>query len=466
MFYNKKKCISSNKYKWRDFQVTFTSMTQFLQGLKQISVLLGLVCTMNAATADDLLSIYNLAMEFDPKINAATAIHQAALEAIPQSRAVLLPNLGLSADVSRDRFDPRESNEDTSFATNKTYSVELRQAIYQRERFMQLRQAGYEAAQADAVYAAEQQDLILRVAEPYFLVLGTIDNLEFVNADKQAIAVTLEQARHRYNAGLSASIDVYEAQARYDIAVSEQLNAEKLLEDAYDGLRKLTGVTPQDVKVLQAEIPLVMPEPADPESWVSTSLEQNPLLLAATEAANVAKKQIEVQRSGHYPSLDLTANYQYRDNDFGGLGIPIERNDSAVGLQLNIPFYQGGLVSSRTREASYQYVQAKEIRLERQREIERLSRESYRGVTVELSKVKALMQAILSSEKALESSQAGFQFGTRTIVDVLDSQGELLRAKRDHARSRYDYLLNTLRLKQAAGIVDVADLARINAMLQ
>ena len=153
MFYNKKKCTSSNEYKWRDFQVTFTSMTQFLQGLKLLPVLLGLVCTMNAATADDLLSIYNLAMEFDPKINAATAAHQAALEAIPQSRAVLLPNVGLNADVSRDRFDPRD-NQDTSYATNKTYSVELRQAIYQRERFMRLRQADHQAAQADAVYVA------------------------------------------------------------------------------------------------------------------------------------------------------------------------------------------------------------------------------------------------------------------------------------------------------------------------
>jgi len=193
--------------------------------------------------------------------------------------------------------------------------------------------------------------------------------------------------------------------------------------------------------------------------------EQNPLLLAATAATSAAKDQVEVQRAGHYPTLDLIARYLYRDNDFGGTGFPIRRVDSSIGVQVDIPLFQGGLISSRTRQASYQYIEAQENRKEQLLEVQLQTRDSYRGVAVEISKVKALKQAILSSEKALGASQAGFDAGTRTIVDVLDSQRELLRARRDHARSRYDYLLNTLRLKQAAGIVDEGDIVSINSML-
>lgn len=421
---------------------------------------------INTARADDLSSVYGLALASDPVISAAAAQRDAALEVIPQSKAVLLPTIDINANVSRDRFDPRSSNEDTSYATNETYSVELRQAVYQRERFVQLKRADLQAAQAEATYAVAQQALILRATTNYFQVLAAMDNLEFVIADREAIAVTLEEATQRYDVGLAAATDVYEAQARYDLAVSEQLNAEKLLEDAREAVRKLTGAVPLNIKVLQPEIPLIMPDPPSPEKWLEVALEQNPSLLAATAATGAARQEIEVQRSGHYPSLDLIAEYQYRDNDFGGLGIPIERNDAAIGLQLNIPLYQGGLISSRTRQASYQYAQTREDQLESHREVENQMRDSYSGVVVEISKVKALHQAILSSEKALDASEAGFEVGTRTIVDVLDSQRELLRARRDHARSRYAYLLNTLRLKQAAGIVEEGDLNSINAMLQ
>jgi outer membrane protein len=422
--------------------------------------------------ADDLQSVYNLATESDPKIKAAAAARNAALEVIPQSKAVLLPSIDINADVTRDRYDPRKddgnplTDDERSYFTNKTYTLELRQAVFRRDRFIQLKQANHRAAQAEAIYTAAQQDLILRVATSYFVVLAAMDNLDFVIADKKAIAVTLKQAKQRYDVGLAAVTDVYEAQARYDIAVSDELNAEKLLEDAYEAVYRLTGEEVQDVEVLKAEIPLVVPEPADPEKWTKIALEQNPLLLASIAAASAAKNQIEVQRSGHYPSLDVIARYQYRDNNFGGTGLPIERNDSAVGLQLNVPIFQGGLISSQARQAGYQYAQAREDQIDQLREVRLQTRDSYRGVAVEISKVKALKQAILSSEKALSASQAGFEAGTRTIVDVLDSQRELLRARRDHASSRYEYLLNTLRLKQAAGFVQDSDIAQISEMLE
>ncbi len=425
---------------------------------------LGGLLSLPARAAEDLLSVYRLAQQADPQFKAAAAAHQAALEVVPQSRAVLLPSIGLGGDVSRDRFDPR-NDEPTSYATNQNYSVQLRQAVYQRARLVQREQADNQALRADAEFSAAEQELMTRVATRYFLVLGALDNLDFVTADKEAVGRTLDQAKQRFEVGLTAITDVHEAQARYDIAVSDLINAEKLLDDAREALREVTGETHQKIEILQAEIPLVGPEPDDQARWVETALEQNPALLAAIAATEAARNEVEVQRSGHYPSLDLTADFSYRDIKFGG-EVDQERNDSAVGLELNLPLYQGGLVSSKTRQSRHRFFQAQEEQERQRRATERQTRDTYRGVTTGISRVKALAQAVVSSETALEAAETGLEVGTRTTVDVLDAQRELLRARRDHARARYDYLLDTLRLKQAAGILNETDLGAINALLE
>ncbi|UCC55465.1 MAG: TolC family outer membrane protein [Gammaproteobacteria bacterium] len=433
-------------------------------------MLVPVLCLVKAPSlyADDLLSVYELARQSDPQLQAAIAAHSAALEIVPQSKAVLLPDLSLAGDYTWNRFHDRKPDageKKNTHSTNQVYAARLRQSVYHRDRFIQLAQADNRVAQADAELVAARQDLILRTATRYFLVLGAMDNLEFVRADKDAIARTLEQAKQRFEVGLTAITDVYEAQARYDVAVSEEINAEKLLDDTREALRELTGEIPGDLEVLKEEIPLVPPEPADKEQWVSTAVEQNPLLLASRAATEVARQEIQVQRSGHYPSMDVVADYSRKNIQFGGV-VPQERNDSAIGIEFSMPLYQGGLVSSQTRQARDLFTQAQEEQVQQRRDVERQARDNYRGVQAEISKVKALKQAVLSSEKALEASEAGFEVGTRTIVDVLDSQRELLRARRDHARSRYDYLLDTLGLKQAAGIVEASDLARINDMLE
>jgi outer membrane protein len=415
------------------------------------------------AAADDLLSVYELALQADPEYQAAVAAHQAALEVAPQSRAALLPNIGISGIVSRDRYDPR-NDDDTTYATNQTYSVGLRQAIYQRASILQLEQADSSIAQANAQLDAARQDLLLRVATRYFLVLGALDNLEFIQADKAAIGRTLEQAQKRFEVGLAAITDTLDAQARYDLSVSDEINAVKLLDDTREALRELTGELPVAPEILQSEIPLLMPEPSNQKEWVSAALDQNPLLMAAIAATQVAKQEIQVQNSGHYPSLDMTADYSYRDNQFGGIS-SLERNDSAIGLELTLPLYQGGLITSRTRQSRYQYTQALEEQEKQLRATERSARDTYRGVISGISKVEALQNAVTSNQKAVEAAETGFEVGTRSIVDVLDAQRELLRARRDYARSRYDYLLDTLRLKQAAGILTETDLAQINNWL-
>ena len=419
--------------------------------------------------ADNMLSVYQLAVQSDPQLQAAKASYQATLEVIPQSRAALLPNIGASGVVTRDRYhnrNPSTGEPENSYATNKTFGAQLTQAIYQRESFLKLEQTDSVVARSKAQLTAAEQDLILRVATRYFLVLGAQDNLAFVKGDKEAIGRTLDQAKQRFDVGLSAITDVLEAQARYDIAVSDEINAEKLLADAREALREVTGVEPGTLEILQPEIPLVPPDPAVEQKWVDIATDQNPLLLAARAATESARQEIEIQRSGHYPTVDLTAGYTWLNNDFGGFGITQERNDSSIGVQMTLPLYQGGLISANTRQSQYQFNQAQENQVQQQRTTERQARDNFRGVMTGISKVTALKQAVLSNEKALEAAEAGFEVGTRTIVDVLDTQRDLLGAKRDHARSRYDYLLDMLRLKQAAGILEEEDLNLINALLQ
>jgi outer membrane protein len=419
--------------------------------------------------ADDMLSVYQLAVQSDPQLQAAKASYQATLEVIPQSRAALLPNLGATGVVTRDRYhnrSPSAGEPENSYATNKTFGAQLTQAIYQRESFLKLEQTDSVVAQSKAQLTAAEQDLVLRVATRYFLVLGAQDNLAFVKGDKDAIGRTLDQAQQRFDVGLSAITDVLEARARYDIAVSDEINAEKLLADAREALREVTGVEPGTLEVLQPEIPLIPPDPAVEEKWVTVATDKNPLLLAARAATETARQEIDIQRSGHYPTVDLTADYAWRNNDFGGFGISQERNDSSIGVQMTLPLYTGGLVSANTRQSQHQFTQAQETQVQQRRATERQARDTFRGVMTGISKVTSLKQAVLSNEKALEAAEAGFDVGTRTIVDVLDTQRDLLSAKRDHARSRYDYLLDVLRLKQAAGSLEEDDLRLINALLQ
>jgi outer membrane protein len=426
-------------------------------------LLLGLLCSL-PASAEDLLSVYRQALESDPTFLAARASHSAALEARPQSRAGVLPNIALSGSVTRDRFDPRASGEPTTNATNKTWDLSLVQPLFRLDRFLQLKQADSRIAQAEATFAAAQQALILRVATTYFQVLGARDNLEFVRADKAALTSTLDQAQQRFEVGLAAITDKLKAQAAYDISVSDEITAEQQLSDANEAMRELTGSLPPDLAVLQPDVPLLSPEPSDIDHWVKAALKQNPQMLAAIAATDTAREEVKVQRAGHYPTLDLTADYGYVDSLFGG-SFKQQYTDTAIGLQLNLPLYSGGLTSSRTRQQAALYSQALQQQVQQHRAVERQTRDNYRGVVSGVSRVQALSRAIESNAKALEAARSGFKVGTRDIVDVLDAQRELLRARRDYARSRYDYLLDTLRLKQDTGSLAESDLAQIDAWL-
>jgi outer membrane protein len=285
-----------------------------------------------------------------------------------------------------------------------------------------------------------------------------------VRADKAALTSTLDQAQQRFEVGLAAITDKLKAQAAYDISVSDEITAEQQLSDANEAMRELTGSLPPDLAVLQPDVPLLSPEPSDIDHWVKAALKQNPQMLAAIAATDTAREEVKVQRAGHYPTLDLTADYGYVDSLFGG-SFKQQYTDTAIGLQLNLPLYSGGLTSSRTRQQAALYSQALQQQVQQHRAVERQTRDNYRGVVSGVSRVQALSRAIESNAKALEAARSGFKVGTRDIVDVLDAQRELLRARRDYARSRYDYLLDTLRLKQDTGSLAESDLAQIDAWL-
>jgi len=422
---------------------------------------------LSPAAAEGLGDVYRLAAETDPGLAAADAARRAVLEAEPQARALLLPSVALSGSYARNSYDPRNPapGEKTSYSTNQSYALSLTQPIYRHDRFVALAQAGEQVAQAEAEYAAAEQELMVRVAERYFAVLGAQDDLEFAEAEKAAIARQHEQAQQRFEVGLIAITDVQEAQARYDLAVAQEIAARDRLASARDALRELLGTLPETLDVLAPPLDLAPPEPDSADAWVERALADNLALLAARAGVAIAREEIRRQRAGHLPTLDLTASYTYQDSNFGGIAA-IERNDGSIGLSLNVPIYQGGLVSSRTRAASHRLVEAQQQLEAQNRTVARQARDAYRGVVTGIAQVRALLQALKSSETALEAAETGFEVGTRTIVDVLDAQRERYRAERDLQRARYDYLLNSLRLKQAAGALAPGDIEALDRWLK
>lgn len=422
----------------------------------------------NAQPRDGLLDIYRLAQQHDTEIQQAEAAYRASLEARPQNRAGLLPNLGLSANTTRNSED-REYPNNPGFGGSEDfnshgYALSLTQPIYRHDAWVRYRQAKDTVGQAEATFLAAEQDLIVRAAQRYFDVLAAADNLRFASAEKEAINRQLEQTRQRFDVGLIAITDVLEAQASFDTAVAQEIEATNQLDNAREALRELTGQTHEALAALALDTPLVRPDPSDIDAWTRNALENNLALRAAQHAYEVARKEIAAQRAGHYPTLDVIATHSNNVSGGGSLGRS-DIDDTAVGLELNLPLFQGGAVSSRTREARYLAEQAGQFTEAQRRAAIRQTREGYLGVQSAISRVNAFKQARISSESALESTEAGFDVGTRTTVDVLLARRTLFLAERDYAQSRYDYILNSLRLKQAVGTLGPEDLQQINGWL-
>ena len=427
-------------------------------------ILVGILLTPLPLSAADLLSIYQQATTNDPIFRSAEAARQTALEAVPQSRAQLLPSLVFSVAKSRNTQDVISGSSLLFAKDTQGYTLSLTQPIYHSDYFTQLAQADTAVAQAEASFAAAEQELIVRAAQYYFSALAAKDSLDFSYAEKKALEHQLEQTKQRFDVGLIAITDVQEAQAAYDLVVAQTIDAENQLSSQFEALHELTNQYQNAVAPLSDTMPLISPDPDNIESWSQQAIDNNLNLQVAKLAVQSAQDDIDVARSGHLPQLDLTASHAYADSTGGDFGAR-ETRDNSITLQLTVPLYQGGATSSQVRAAEGRYQQTLEQLEQQKRATDRRARDGYRGVLAAIKRVKALQQAVVSAQSALQATEAGLEVGTRTTVDVLNSRRNVFRAQRDLAQSRYDYILNTLRLKQVTGQLQTADIEQVNRWL-
>ncbi|MCQ8104607.1 TolC family outer membrane protein [Methylomonas sp. SURF-2] len=418
------------------------------------------------AYAEDLMEIYRLAVQNDPEIKISDINQLATGEIKSQSIAQMLPKLGLSAGSTWNRLN----NEKQSFLgtglqhyLDNLLTVNLTQPVFNWSHWVQLDQADNKIAQAEAQFQAKQQELMTRTVEAYFNVLAAKDNLEFVMAEKTAIEKQLEQAKQRFDVGIIAITDVYEAQAGFDRAMAAVIEAENLLDNRKEALREIIGDNVVDLKKLPEDIPLSPPNPADISAWANTAESNNFSIVAQVNQAEFIRKNIELQQSKHLPTLDIVAQYRQSDNgnQFGFRG-----DNESVGLQFNLPLFEGGGTVSRTRQAEFEYEAAKEELTKVKRGVTRGVKDAYRGVLSSIDQVKALKSTTASGQLAVEAAEAGLEVGTRTMVDVLAIQRNLYKAKSDYAQGRYNYLINGVKLKQTAGSLSEQDLLQINEYLK
>jgi outer membrane protein len=456
----------------------------------------GLSLFAGALHAADLLSVYERALQNDPLIREADANRLASRESKPQAVAALLPQFDASGSYTKDEqeigqttlinSDPTDENSPLVPATisrnadghMRQYDLTLRQTLFRWDQWAALKRADAQVAQAEADYQAAQQDLILRTSQRYFDVLAAQDTVDAAQATLEAFSRQLEQADKRFEVGLIAITDVQEARAAHDQAAASVIQAKRALATAQELLRELTGESFDTLAGPIDDLPLESPAPADEEQWVTHALDQNLRVVSARLATDIAKQDVSVARAGHLPSIDIVASRQ--DQDFDGTQVgrnvvgettprsPADQTqkDDSIGVQVTVPIYSGGATSSRVRQRVYLHRAARE-RLERtNRETERAARDAYLGVLSEMSRVRASKQALESSRTALQATEAGFEVGTRTTVDVLQSRRQLFDAQTTYSRSRYDYILNVLQLQLATGTLDRADLEKINAFLK
>lgn len=421
------------------------------------------------AGANDLRRVYEQALEQDMQFQEARHARDAALQARPQARAALLPQINGSYgyqdqhEEGTEGFGGGPESPVDRDSTLKALTVTLDQTLFDWAAFQRYDQAGDRAALAQAQYRAAEQALVLRTTEVYFGVLSADDNLRFARAEKSALARQLDQAQQRFEVGLSAITDVQEAQARYDLTVAQEIAFEQQLSSAREALREITGTGTFATAPLQAEIPLRLPEPAAVEPWLASARDGNLDLIMAGLQADIARKGVAVARAGHLPTLGAQAQYQEADAE--GARFTGELDTETLGLQLRVPIFAGLATRSRVSEAQATREQFEARREGTLRAVERGTRDAWLAVQAGVARVKALRQAVLSSTTALDASQTGLEVGTRTAVDVLNAQSALYSAQRDHARARHDYLLAILRLKAAAGTLGADDLEQIDALL-
>lgn len=420
-----------------------------------------------SAMAADLMDVYREALARDPVFASARASYEAAKEALPQARAGILPTVNLAASANRNNRDT-ESIPKMDYNTNG-YTVSLSQPLFRMQNFIAVDQASMQVRQSEAVFYDAQQNLIVRSAQAYFDVLLAEDNVMLSAAQKIAIAEQLAQAKRNFEVGTATIVDTYEAQAKYDLAVAKEISDQNDLEIKKRALQQLIGKMPDRLAPLKDKLALPLPQPSDMEQWVDASDKDSPVIAQFKAAYDIAVKEVDRSKAGHYPTLDLVGSYGDSNNPTvtltGAIGPPLDTKATQVGLQLSIPLYQGGGTQSKIRQALANKDKAEQDLENTRRTVAQNVRQSYLGVTNGAAQVKAFEAALVSNQSSLDSTVLGRDVGVRTGVDVLNAQQQLFQAQRDLQSARYSAVMSQLKLKSATGRLQEEDLAEVNRLL-
>ncbi|MGU9809847.1 TolC family outer membrane protein [Pseudomonas sp. LF052] len=450
--------------------------------LRKLSLALAVSCVTNgmvwAAEAPlsaktDLVSVYQEAVNNNADLAAARAQYGAQKEVVPQARAGLLPNLSAGADSNNVRT---QIDQPAATANRDAHSwrATLSQPLFRADRWFQLQAAEAVNEQASLQLSATEQNLILQSAENYFAVLRAQDNLASTKAEENAFKRQLDQSNERFDVGLSDKTDVLQSQASYDTARANRIVAQRQVDDAFEALITLTNREYNAIQGIVHTLPVLPPAPNDAKAWVETAGRQNLNLLASNYAVTAAEETLRQRKAGHLPTLDAVAQYEKGDNDALGFSNPNQLpipyggdvSQRTIGLRLNIPIYSGGLTSSQVRESYSRLDQSEQQREGLRRQVVENTRNLHRAVNTDVEQVQARRQSIISNQSAVEATEIGYQVGTRNIVDVLDAQRQLYSSVRNYNNSRYDYILDNLRLKQAAGTLSPGDLQDLTRYLK
>lgn len=426
-----------------------------------------LLCLPGLTKAEDLIEVFEKALQNDPIVKQAEAKQSSAGEKREQGLARFFPVISATGASAREWRHSKIPSLTNLFPAsqeywNSSFSLNFSQPLFHWDHWVQLSQSDNQIAQAEADYQAELQNLMVRTTEAYFNILSAQDNLNFTVSEKEAISKQLEQAKARFDAGVIPITDVYEAQAAFDQTAANEIEAINNLDNQKEALKEIIGETEGQLNLLGETLPLKKPEPQDISKWSDNAEINNLSIISAFNQMEIARKNIDMQRNGHMPKLDLVGTYGVTENGsaFGPRG-----DTQNIGVQLNVPLFEGGAVNSRTRQASFEYQAAKENLTAVKRSVKKDVHNTYRNVMTNMGRIDALKTTVSSTASALEASEAGFEVGIRTMVDVLVEQRNVYRAKRDLSRARYDYLINTIKLKQTTSSLTQTDLESINSLL-
>ena len=434
-----------------------------------IAALVALAPTLpSTAEAIDLGEVYERARDYDATIQAAEFDLESARQQLPLARSAFKPQLTVGGDLAYGYLDaeggsavPGEGDDDKTY-TSSGLSLSASQTLFNRANAALIDQADLSVRQAEAQFLATVQTLILRVASAYFDVLRAEADVEFSQSELQAIGRQREQAERRFDVGLVPITDVRSAQAQYDLAVAQEIAASNQLSTAQEALRVIAGVEGEMLSPLADDLPLASPDPADIDAWVSLALEQNLDLVSARLASEIAAEQIAIERGARWPTLDLVGTASTADSDQVGRA---DTNSAELTLQLRLPLYTGGRIGAQVNQARAQAGSAAEQLVANERTTAQQTRDGYRGVQASISRVRALRQALVSTRQSADAIEAGFRAGTRTSIDVLQALRDVFRARSDYAGARYDYIVNTLNLKAAAGTLEESDIEQVDRFL-